>query len=230
MTRSIYFSITLVAAVLGLLMVFQFRTTSSIDRGIPYDRVQELAMEKKQVERDIAQLQEEAADLSAKLNEAGKGYNEAAGALESELAKVRLYAGLTPVQGPGVEVVLENLPGPAGTGLYTIRDDDLLKVLNDLRGAGAEALAVNDQRIIATSEVRMAGNHINVNLTKLSPPYRIKAIGNQAALKSSLEIKGGIAEYLSDLGIKVTVQTNENIFIPAYSGTVDYEFARPAVK
>ena len=92
----------------------------------------------------------------------------AAGALESELYKIKLYAGLLPLVGPGVEVTLDNTPGAElGYGEnagYIIRDEDLLKVLNDLRGAGAEAIAINGQRILATSQVRLAGNHINVNL------------------------------------------------------------------
>lgn len=234
MNKSTYMSITLVAVVLGLMMAFQFRTTSSVDRGVPFDRVQELTIEKKQVERDLNHLQEEAADLTAKLEEAGKGHTEATGALESELLKIRLYAGLTPVEGPGVEVILENRPEsprPGGNpGLYTIKDEDLLKVINDLRGAGAEAIAINDQRIIATSEVRLAGNHINVNLTRLSPPYKVIAIGNSGTLKSSLEIKGGLVEYLNDLGITVKVQPRDKILVPAYTGALRLDYAKPTQK
>ena len=233
MNKSTYLSITLVAVVLGMMLAFQFRTTSSIDGAVPYDRIQELAMEKKQVERDLSHLQEEAADLAMKLEEAGKGRIEATGALESELSKVRLYGGLTPVEGQGVEVILENSPEaqrPGGAGLYSVKDDDLLKVINDLRGAGAEAIAINGQRILSTSEVRLAGNHINVNLTRLSPPYQVTAIGNAATLQSSLEIKGGLVEYLNDLGIVVRVQQKEKILVPAYTGGIRFEFARPAQK
>lgn len=234
MNKSIYASITLVAMVLGLLMAFQFRTTSSIDRGVPYDRVQELTIEKKQVERDLNHLQEEIADLTAKLEEAGKGHTGATGALESELAKIRLYAGLTPVEGPGVEVILDNPPELARPGgissLYTVKDDDLLKVINDLRGAGAEAMAINGQRIMATSEIRLAGSHINVNLTRLSPPYVVTAVGNPGTLKSSLEIKGGLVEYLNDLGIVVKVEPKDKVLVPAYSGALRFEYARTAPK
>jgi len=228
--RATYLSIAMVSVIVGLLITFQFRTTSSIEQSVPFDRVQELTLEKKQLERDLSHLQEEAADLNAKLEEAGKGYAEAAGALESELSKIKLYAGLTPVEGPGVEVVLESQSGPARTSFYTIKDEDLLKVVNDLRGAGAEAIAVNGQRILATSEIRLAGNYINVNLTRLTPPYTVTAIGNPGTLKSSLEIKGGVAEYLNDLGVAVKVQPKDSILIPAYTGTLHFEHAKPAAK
>lgn len=234
MNKSTYISITLVAVVVGLMMAFQFRTTSSIDRAVPYDRAQELTIEKKQVERDLNHLQEEAADLEAKLREASKGQNEATGALASELSKIRLYAGLVPVEGSGVEVTLDNHPEsgrPGGnSSFYNVKDDDLLKVINDLRGAGAEAIAVNDQRILATSEVRLAGNHINVNLVRLSPPYKVTAIGNPGTLKSSLEIKGGLVEYLGDLGITVTVEPRDKLAVPAYNGDLRFDYARPVQK
>ena len=234
MKREVYVSIVLVAVALGLLMAFQFRAASSTDKGVPYDRLQELTIEKKQLERDIEQLKEEAADLTDKLEEAGKGYEEAVLALEKELSKVRLYAGLVPVCGPGVEVILDNPPaGSAAKGvplLSYVRDEDLLKVVNELRGAGAEAISVNGQRILATSEIRQAGGHINVNTVRLSPPYTVAAIGNPSKLKSSLEIKGGLVDYLSDLGIVVKVQERDEAVVPAYSGPLRFDYARPVEK
>lgn len=96
-----------------------------------------------------------------------------------EIAKIKQYAGLVPLSGPGVEMSVETLSGQAVSGtVYSITDEDLLKIVNDLRDAGAEAIAINDQRLLATSEIRLAGNHINVNAIPLSPPYLIAAIGN----------------------------------------------------
>lgn len=231
MNKSILVSVTLVAVVLGLLMAVQFRTAGSLDSGVPYSREQELTVEKNQLERDLDYLRAEVADLAAKLEEAGKGQSEATETFHSELAKTKLYAGLSAVAGPGVEVVLDHLPNETapggGQGLNAIKDDDLLKVINDLRGAGAEAIAVNDQRILATSEVRLAGNHIIINLTKISAPYRVVAIGNATALKSSLEISGGLVEYLSGLGIVIKVEARDNIFIPAYNGALKFDYAVP---
>lgn len=226
MKKSIYISIATVSLILGLMISFQFRTNSSIAGGIPTERYQELTIEKKQVETDITHLEEEIGDLAAKIEEARKGRTEAADVLESELDKIKLYAGLTPVEGPGVEIIMDNTPPPPGAGSYNIRDDDLLKVINDLRGAGAEAISINGQRILATSEVRQAGNHININLTRLSPPYKITAIGNRGTLKSSLEIKGGLVEYLAANGTQVQVQQSDNVQVPAYSGPLRFDYAK----
>lgn len=217
----------MVAVFLGLMVAMQFRTNSSIEKGVSADRVQELTIEKKQVDRDLEQLREEYADLQFKLEKAGKSNTAATDALQSELLKNKLYGGLVPVEGQGVEVLLDN---SSGSSFYTIKDDDLLKVLNDLRGAGAEAIAINDQRILATSEVRLAGNHINVNLNRLSPPYKVVAIGPSGTLKSSLELRGGLAEYLSELGVSVTVQAKDNVLVPAYTGSLRFDYAKPTQK
>lgn len=226
MKKSIYISIVTVSLILGLMISFQFRTNSSIAGGIPTERYQELTIEKKQVETDITHLEEEIVDLTAKIEEARTGRTEAADVLGSELDKIKLYAGLTPVEGPGVEIVMDNSPASPGAGSYNIRDDDILKVINDLRGAGAEAISINGQRILAISEVRQAGNHINVNLTRLSPPYKITAIGNPGTLKSSLEIKGGLVEYLAANGTQVQVQQSDNVQVPAYSGPLRFYYAK----
>lgn len=206
---------------------FQFRSNSNSAGGITTERYQELTIEKKKVGTDIAQLEEEIGDLTVKIEAAQKGRTEAAGAIESELEKIKLYAGLTPVTGPGVDIVMKNNPASQGGAVfYNIRDEDLLKVINDLRGAGAEAISINDQRILATSEVRQAGNHINVNLVRLSPPYSIKAIGNPGTLKSSLEIKGGLVEFLAANGITVEVRQSDQVPVPAYSGTLRFDYAK----
>ncbi len=228
MNKQVYISIIMVTIVLGLMVAFQFRTTSAIDRGVPFGRDQELTIEKKEIETDIALLEEEAAELAAKIEEIGKGRTEASRVMDSELSRIKIYAGFTTLAGPGVTVVLEEPYETGRTNHYIIRDEDLLKVINDLRGAGAEAMDINGQRILATSEVRFAGNHINVNLIKLSPPYKITAIGNPQTLKSSLEIKGGLVEYLSANGITVSVTQEDRLQVPAYTGSLRFEYAKTA--
>jgi uncharacterized protein YlxW (UPF0749 family) len=234
LNRPIYFSIAAVAVILGLMLAFQFRNTSSISHSVPYDRVQELTIEKKQLEKEKAQLDDEIDDLTAKLAIAGKSAGEANIALRGELEKTKLIAGLVPVTGPGIEITLSDLLGETGAGnastSYIVRDDDLLKLVNELRGAGADAIAINGQRVMATTEIRMIGNHINVNLARISMPYKVTAIGNAEVLKSSLEAKGGLAEYLSTLGIMVTIQARERVAIPAFKGDLSFDYAKSVQK
>lgn len=234
MKSSVYVSIALVAMVLGIMMAFQYRTTGAAGNGVPLNREQELVTEKKQLEKDLNQLRDDVTDLSATLDKAGIGQDEANEVLEKELTKTRRYAGLVPVSGPGVEILIDSLPNRGGPGTAhrskNITDEDLLKIVNNLRSAGAEAIAVNEQRILAISEIRLAGNNINVNTIPISPPYCVVAIGNPTELKSRLEIKEGLVEYLTDSGFAITVEVKSSITIPAFTGAVNFEYAKPTSK
>ena len=89
------------------------------------------------------------------------------------------------------------------TNLYIIHDEDILKVINELRAAGAEAISLNDQRLISTSEIRCAGPTISVNNTRVAAPFVIKAIGNAKSMEDAIKMRGGVAETLSVWGIQV---------------------------
>ena len=221
MKRLMYISVFLVAIVLGLLVTFQFRATSRIAQGVPAGRDQEMAIELRRLEAEKSDLQREINDLNDKLLQATKGQKEALSALNGELTKARVAAGLVAVTGPGIEIILDNPQVMPQTGkvstLFTIRDEDLLRVINELRIAGAEALSINGQRIVATTEIRLAAPFINVNLTRIVPPYHILVIGNPDNLKATMDISGGVVEYLRELGARVEIQTNDQLTAPSYN-------------
>lgn len=231
MNRSFYASIILVTFMLGLMLAFQFRAVSPENIAPSYHRGEELAAEKQQLVIDLLQLQEEVAGLSANLDKAGAGLREAGDAMEDELSKVKRYAGLVPLSGPGIELSVYNKTEQAGKdatyNLRTITDAHLLKIVNELYSAGAEAIAVSGQRLTAVSEIRLAGNHINVNDVPLSPPYQIAAIGNTSTMKGRIEIKGGFVDLLSEYGISVDFKIKENITVPAFKSTLNFEHASP---
>ncbi|MBQ1249641.1 MAG: DUF881 domain-containing protein, partial [Selenomonadales bacterium] len=110
--------------------------------------------------------------------------------------------------------------------LYVIHDDDLLKVINELRAAGAEAISVNGQRLIATSEIRCAGPTLSVNNTRYTPPYEILAIGDPKTLDNALKMRGGIVETLRFWGIQINISKSDNIVVPAYKSSFRFDHAR----
>ena len=144
--------------------------------------------------------------------------------------RMKLMAGTTDVEGEGIEILLDdsNIAKKSGENpnLYIIHDEDLLRVLNELRAAGAEAISVNDQRIVAMSEIRCAGPTISVNNVRSAPPYVIKAIGAPKTLSSALRLRGGVVETFEFWGIQVKIKTVEKLHIPALKAPRSFEYAK----
>ena len=150
--------------------------------------------------------------------------------LIKDLRNAEIVAGTVSVQGPGMMVTLNDGGGVntlnVDENLYVVHQEDILKILNELRAAGAEALSVNDQRVLATSEIRCAGNTVSINNTRTAAPFVIKAIGDPDQLESGLKMRGGIFDELSPwISIEVKKVT-DNITIPAYAGKFEFKHAK----
>ena len=139
--------------------------------------------------------------------------------LLQELSEAKILAGLTAIEGPGVIVTLRD-----GAD-NVIHDSNLLIVLNELRDAGAEALSLNQQRIVATSEVRCAGSIVSVNNVRCGAPFIIQAIGDPQVLFSALFLNGGVVDSLEAWDIHVTVEMSDSIRIAEYGGDRRFQFA-----
>jgi len=222
-------SIAIVLLFLGMMIAVQVRATRQAEQNVPTARVQELTTRLKEVKEERDSLVIEVDDLRTKLNQVSAG--GASQAIRDELAKARMEAGVLPVKGMGVEVTMNDSPKEIQPGedpnLYILHEEDLLKVVNELRAGGAEAMSINGQRILATSEIRCAGNTILVNTKKVVPPITILATGNPDTLKSGLEIKGGIFEQLKYWGLVATVEKSDDITIPGFSGPVTFNYTNP---
>lgn len=160
------------------------------------------------------------------------------GQITKQLTEARFLAGLTKVSGPGVVVTLNdsdkrppsNLPNAISndlTSMYIIHDVDIQRVLNELRAGGAEALSINDQRVVATTSVRCVGPAIQVNGVPLTPPFRICAIGEPQSLDTTLKLPGGIGEMLRSTDASMmSVIEKPSMVLPAYAG-VQTRYAKP---
>ena len=136
--------------------------------------------------------------------------------------------GLTEVTGPGIILTIADSDIDSSSVLdpsnFIIHDIDLLKVVNELKNAGAEAISINNQRIILTTPIICGGNIININGEKIGSPFEIKAIGSPEAL-ANLSRPGGWLSKLEDRGIKVSTPKKSNsITIPKYSGVLNFKY------
>ncbi len=220
------FSISLVCFILGIMLAVQFRTTQDIRSSVQYQRTEDLTQRLMQVEKERNVLENQVRDLRQT-----SGGNLAASDLES----LKMGAGLIPLQGTGVIVTMDDTkptssPSSKNPNLYLIKDEDILKILNELRAAGSEAIAINNQRLIASSEVRTAGPFISINNMNFAAPFEIKAIGDPITLENALKIRGGVIETLQFWGIQVVVKQQDVVQIPAFKGAFRFQYAQPVQK
>ncbi len=206
-----------IVAFLGVLLGVQFR----IDRGVPSvgpENIGEMAVLLLRAERQNQTLSHEVAALKAQLLSRAQGVARYK-SLVQQLDQAREEAGLTPVKGQGVEVVMTEPPaGPGGNGIFSIHDTDVLMILNELRAAGAYALSINGQRVVATTEVRQAGSIFSINDSPAAPPFTILALGTPTTLRQALLLRGGVVDTLEAVGIGIKVQTSSHLEVPAYQG------------
>ncbi len=208
-------SISLICVILGLALSWQFQSIRSNAKVINLesqkkdDLIVKILNEQKNNENLRSKLTELQTQLD-KFEKARGNSDENFKLLTDEIQKLKTVAGLTDVKGRGVIVTF------AKEDALNVEDDDLLFVLNELRATDAQALAINEQRIIDTSEVRVAGGYIMVNGRHVTPPYVVKAIVDPDNAVNALNMIGGALEKIK-LFIDVDVEKSDNIEIPKVS-------------
>ncbi|MHB0913079.1 MAG: DUF881 domain-containing protein [Armatimonadota bacterium] len=238
--------VTVLCFVLGMLLAAALKTQQSIRTkfGIPTTRVSGLAqalLDEKEMNKS---LRGRITELLGKVDKYERNLSEGGSkshALADELRKSKFLAGLSPAEGPGVEVTLQDstkrLPpdtDPVLLAEYMIHDLDLRNFVNELLANGAEVISIrdkdNDQRIIATTAIRCVGGVIQVNGVPMSPPFVITALGPPNALESALKMPNGIIDQFHAIpgvaGSMVRVKRREHLEIPAYSGSIYFKYAQ----
>jgi uncharacterized protein YlxW (UPF0749 family) len=135
---------------------------------------------------------------------------------------------MTKVSGTGIMITIDNPPQDVNLGLDKNIAYDyklILDLINELNSAGAEAIAINEQRMVNNTEVRLAGTQVNVNTIPISPPFVIKAIGNSRTLDGALNQRFGIVQNIREIGYYIEVKQVETIELPAFNGSIKFQYA-----
>jgi len=209
---------------LGILIAAQFRTTLNYNRqkSLSVIGVEELT-EQLNAEKETRELllkrekeltNEKENYLKAVIDSKNSNFLKDQ---KEYLDNIKLKAGLTDVSGPGIIVRLNDAPAKQSdnASLYIIHDNDIWLVLNELKKAGAQAISVNDERIISTSEQICAGPTIRINKNKYPVPYTIKAVGNPDSLEKAIE-GSEIVFLMRKYGIRVRVEKSKEVLILKY--------------
>jgi uncharacterized protein YlxW (UPF0749 family) len=154
--------------------------------------------------------------------------------LDRLLARLESSTGAAAVRGPGMSLLLEEAGSEAGGADVDPRTDDdadsrvtdrdLQTLVNEIWAAGAEAVAVNEQRLTSLSAIRAAGDAILVDFRPLNPPYEVRAIGPTDMRTTFVQGFGGsYLQVLRDYGIDFSVEDRDELVLPASAGlTVRY--------
>ncbi len=206
-------AVGLAALVLGLMVAVQFRLHQVVP---PASNTNQLLSLLKQADQKRSQLNQEVAHLNMELD-SRLSQEASARHLERQLTEDQILAGTVPVQGPGVVVTWSNGNAPQA---YQLTDIDLLLLVNELRAAGAEAIAINGQRITAETEIRSAANYILINDTQTNAPFTVKAIGQASQLANALTLAGGLYDESQQEGLRMSITKKNMVVIPAAPPTV----------
>lgn len=237
-------TVVVAAVVTGLLLTLgalALRTPSTSAIRAKANLVSQIEGRRAEVDRQEAQVRTVQAEVD-RLQAQALGQDEAS--LQSRLTTLTLASGAEAVTGPGIVVELDNAPGSDDTSADgnprtdTDTDEgkvfskDLQVVVNGLWEAGAEAIAVNGQRLTSRSAIRFAGEAILVNYRPLARPYRISVIGDPDALQVEFAGNdgGAYARALHDnYDIRVSIDAAKSLTLPAASSLTvrDAEVPRP---
>ena len=126
-------------------------------------------------------------------------------------------AGLTPVKGKGIVIIMEDAPeiGELRIDEYIIHDRDINEILDELKANGAQAISVNGERVVTDTKPVCAGPTIIVNNNRYPPPYVIKAIGDPDILYEAINTMPTVA-FMRLVGIRIDVSKEDEIRIDRY--------------
>ena len=212
----------------GFLLVWQVRSYRELGAGaaLPSRRLEDLlVLMRRQQDSDRA-LRDEVNSLDTRQEQIRSA--EAQGrsltdALRHEIYAYRLALGMTPVEGPALSVTL------AADSRYVAvpQAQDVAAMVNELWGAGAEAVAVNGIRMIATDGVTASPHGVRIAAAPTVEPYVIVAIGDPAVLEEALMVSGGAVEGLRGVGLTVTFRRLGNARLPASPREHAFRVAQP---
>jgi len=164
-----------------------------------------------------------------KLRDSELAGSAAGSQLSARIRAAELASGAAAVAGPGLVVTLNDAPSGKGTTRNRVLDRDLQGVVNALWAAGAEAVAVNGQRLTASSAIRQAGDAILVNFTPVTAPYRVEAIGDPVSVETEFagsRSAGQMRSYSQLYGLRFDYSRQNSLRLPA-AAEETLRYARP---
>lgn len=230
--------ITLFSIVIGIFIATQVKMGLEIYAPVTIKSLQITKSEIVAINNEISELNKIIEAKEEELNLLGniaKGDDNIIDIFLQDIKLNRMLSGQTSLKGPGIIIKMYDNPEERMEG-YDLNDDiihdsDILTILNDLKIAGVEAISINDERVVATSELQCNGPTIRINGRRYATPFIIKVIGDPKLLYASVNApgtNGDILKSVYQIGFETTIE--DSISIPAFTKAFNYKYAKPIGK
>jgi len=225
------FIVFLLTTLLGISIAFQIKDTNKRYQYVPlktiYDYQKQLDKEKAEI-TNLNILIESYKNKITEYENVRLKDGDITNLLKEEIKEYKNLAGYNDMQGPGIILIMDD----AVRDLYEGEDPnnvivhniDVLNIVNDLKIAGAEAISINGQRLLANSEIDCSGYTIKVNSEEYGMPIIIKAIGEPKQLEAAIKAPGTYGNFLKDFGLFLEVNTSVSIKVPKFSEEIIYNY------
>lgn len=221
-----YKGLIFTSVVLGVLLSIQFKTIDLQNKGLnTLEKGEQLTRELNSLKEKEIKLQQDIEDVKDTIaSYKNEGDNIKEKNIANEITKYEKLAGYTNVEGSGVEVRLSNGNENISHNNMTYDFDMLLSIINKLNSAKAEAISINEQRIVNETYIDVEGDEIKINDVSIKLPFIIKVIGDKETLEATLKIKYGIVWELEKYyGLKVEIDKKDNVKIDKYSRKINLD-------
>lgn len=227
-------TLTLFSIIIGILISTQMRLRVESIAPVTVKSIQQtkseinfLSNEIYEMEKLIKQKEEELEILE----NISYGERNIIDVLKDDLDINMVLSGRTKLEGPGIQITMYDNMSEEIVGLSVnddvIHDVDILNILNDLKVAGAEAISINDQRVISTSEIKCGGPIIKINGRSIGTPFIIRAIGDPQVLLASINAPGTYGDTLKSVYlIGFEPEVKDKLIIPAYNREYSFKYAK----
>lgn len=223
------------SVIIGVFIAMQVETNVLADESVPLKPIETYVFQiedaKEEIERLNNAIEEKKEELNLLMDKDNKDEN-LINLLEDDIQKNKISSGFSDMIGPGIEITMyDNIDSDIiGVDVNDdiIHDIDILNILNDLKIAGAEAISINNQRVIATTEIKCGGPIIRINGKSFAIPFVIQAIGEPSQLMASVTAPGTYGDILKNVyKLYFEPEINEEVIIPSYDGNLRYNYAKP---
>lgn len=227
--------LTVFSIIIGIFIATQMKSNVEYYAPVTIKSIENMSRDITIIKTEIDELNrviKEKEDELIILENVAKGDENIIDILLGDLSYNKSMSGHSQIEGPGISIEMYDNPDSQIMGFAidddVIHDVDILNILNDLKVAGAEAISINDQRVLSSSEIMCGGPVIKINSKSIATPFVVKAIGDPKLLMASMIAPGTYGDVLKNvyyIGFEPKVE--DKIIIPEYTGRFSFKYAKP---